>query len=172
LKEVLKGSDIVFVIAGMGGGTGTGAAPVVAEVAKELDAVTFAIAINPFSFERDNLKRASDGLKKLRGAAETTLVLDNDRLLEIAGDIPVRDSFAIMERSIVKIIESVCAKISESFITQIASDVEEMLHEIDEEESDEMAQIPAPEAELIHASIGEIGGVEFTTGLSPDFAAR
>lgn len=171
LREVLKGSDIVFVIAGMGGGTGTGAAPVVAEVAKELDAVTFAIAINPFSFEKDNLKRAGEGLQRLRGVAETTLVLDNDRLLEIAGDIAVRDSFAIMERSIVKIIESVCSKISESFITQIAADVEEMLHEIDEEEVSELTEIPAPEAELIHASVGEIGGLQFG-GLNPDFAAR
>jgi cell division protein FtsZ len=171
-KEVLKGSDIVFVIAGMGGGTGTGAAPVIAEVARELDAVTFAIAINPFSFEKENLKRAQEGLKRLRGSAETVLVLDNDRLLEIAGDVAVRDSFAIMERSIVKIIESVCAKISESFITQIASDVEEMLHELDEEGTNEMAHTSTPEAELIHASVGEFGGMNFTTNMDPDFAAR
>lgn len=172
LKDVLKGSDIVFVIAGMGGGTGTGAAPIVAEVAKELDAVTFAIAINPFSFEKDSKVRAAEGVKRLRAIAETTLVLDNDRLLEIAGDIAVKESFAIMERSIIKIIESVCSKITESFITQIASDVEEMLHEIEEHEADEMVDVKTPEAELLHATIGEFGGVQLSSGMDSNFVAR
>ncbi len=172
LREVMKESDIVFVIAGMGGGTGTGAAPVVAEVAKELDAVTFAIAINPFSHEKESQKKAEEGIKRLRQVAETTLVLDNDRLLEIAGDIALRESFSIMERSIMKIIDSVCVKISESFITQIASDVEEMLHEINEEEAEELSRLGTPEAELIRASVGEITGIGFTPSVGTDFMAR
>ena len=85
LESVLKGSDIVIVIAGMGGGTGTGAAPIVADVAKGLNAVTFAIAINPFSYERGRQAAAKEGIKKLRGVAENTIVLENDRLLDLAG---------------------------------------------------------------------------------------
>ncbi|MCQ5375955.1 MAG: hypothetical protein NO474_05100, partial [Methanomassiliicoccales archaeon] len=99
-------------------------------------------------------KKAAEGIKRLKEVAETTLVLDNDKLLEIAGDIPVWESFSIMERSIIKIIESVCTKISESFITQIASDIEEMLEDINEEEAEELSQRKIPEAELIHAAVG------------------
>ncbi|MEM2943758.1 MAG: hypothetical protein QW083_02820 [Methanomassiliicoccales archaeon] len=172
LRDVLKGSDIVFVIAGMGGGTGTGAAPVVAHIARELDAVTFAIAINPFSHEKECRKKAEEGIRKLREVAETTLVLDNDKLLEIAGDLPVYESFSIMERSIIKIIESVCAKITESFITQIASDIEEMLQELDEEDADEFAPQKPLEAELLHTAIehepGNQGFNDSDTGFIPN----
>lgn len=133
-ENMLAGSDIVFIIAGMGGGTGTGVAPVIAEVAKNLGAVTFAIAISPFSFERERSEKARKGIERLQSVTETTIVLENDRLLEIAGDLSAEESLSIMDRSIVKIIESVDSKISESFLTQIENDVREMLEEMDEHE--------------------------------------
>jgi cell division protein FtsZ len=150
IREMLKDSDIVFIVAGMGGGTGTGAAPVVAQVSKELDAVTFAIAITPFSFETERLRKANEGIRKLKEVASTTIVLDNDRLVDIAGDISVEESFSIMQRSINKIIDSLCTQISESFISQIVPEVEDMIHNIDEAE--EAEQGPKPEDTLIHAA--------------------
>ncbi|MFP4546113.1 MAG: hypothetical protein ACLFPN_04610 [Methanomassiliicoccales archaeon] len=138
--DTLGDSEIVFVIAGMGGGTGTGAAPILAEVAKEKGAVTFAIAINPFSHEADRCERARDGIDRLKEATETTIVLENDRLLDIAGDMPLRETFSIMERSIMKIIQSVDVKINESFYTQIESDVKDMLSEMNDEDMKNLSQ--------------------------------
>jgi cell division protein FtsZ len=124
LKDVLKGSDIVIVVAGMGGGTGTGAAPVVADVARGLNAVTFSIAITPFSYERARQSTAKEGIRKLKSVSENTVVLENDSLLKYAGDIPVNDSFAIMERSINTIIESMTQKITEEVVSPIREEVE------------------------------------------------
>jgi cell division protein FtsZ len=151
-KKMLSGSDIVIVVAGMGGGTGTGVAPIVAEVSKELDAVTFAIAINPFSFETERTKKASDGVKRLQAITNNTIVFNNDRLLELAGDATVSESFAIVERSIMRIIDSLCAQISESFINSIAPEVEEIFQSI-EEEPEQQAALIAPAAELMQASV-------------------
>jgi cell division protein FtsZ len=124
LESVLRGSDIVFIVAGMGGGTGTGAAPVVAEVAKDLNAVTFAIAINPFSYETSRQNAAREGVKRLKGVAENTIVLENDRLLQLAGDLSINESFAIMERSISKLIDSLSTKISEDIMMGVREEVE------------------------------------------------
>ncbi|MGD1061301.1 MAG: hypothetical protein ABR879_07565 [Methanomassiliicoccales archaeon] len=163
-KQVLDGSDIVIIVAGMGGGTGTGAAPIIAEVSKELDAVTFAIAINPFSYEDERVRKASEGIRRLRETTNTTVVLDNDKLLQYAGDVPVSEAFAVMDRSIIKIIDSLCLQIGESFISQITPEIEEMVQRIDEEERS-MATLATPEAELIHASIGELEGARAETEL-------
>ncbi len=170
IKDVLKDSDIVFIVAGMGGGTGTGAAPVVAEVARDLDAVTFAIAINPFSHEKGRQKVASAGIKKLRESAGTTIVLDNDQLLNIAGDVTMAESFCIMERSITKIIDSVCNKITESFITEIAADVEEVLQEAEEDNAViESVMQPSPVAEIVTAKAA--GDIPFPD-ISPELISR
>jgi cell division protein FtsZ len=154
-KKILSGSDIVIVVAGMGGGTGTGVAPIVAEVSKELDAVTFAIAINPFSFETERTKKASDGVKRLQAVTNNTIVFNNDRLLELAGDSSVCESFAIVERSIMRIIDSLCTQISESFISSIAPEVEEIFQSIEEEPEQEAAMI-APTAELMQATVARL----------------
>lgn len=150
-KKMLSGSDIVIVVAGMGGGTGTGVAPIVAEVSKELDAVTFAIAINPFSFETERTKKASDGVKRLQAVTNNTIVFNNDRLLELAGDSTVSESFAIVERGIMRIIDSLCAQISESFISSITPEVEEIFQSI-EEIPEQEAPLLAPAAEAMQAA--------------------
>jgi cell division protein FtsZ len=154
-KKMLSGSDIVIVVAGMGGGTGTGVAPIVAEVSKELDAVTFAIAINPFSFETERTKKASEGVRRLQAVTNNTIVFNNDRLLELAGDSTVSESFAIVERSIMRIIDSLCAQISESFISSIAPEVEEIFQSIEEPEQE--AALMAPTPELMQASVAGLG---------------
>ena len=84
IEEALKGSDMVFVTAGMGGGTGTGAAPVVAEISQTLGALTVAIVTKPFSFEgRRRMENATKGLDDLKKHVDTLIVIPNDRLREI-----------------------------------------------------------------------------------------
>ncbi|MBE3587817.1 MAG: cell division protein FtsZ [Thermoanaerobacteraceae bacterium] len=82
--QALKGADMVFVTAGMGGGTGTGAAPVVAEVAKELGALTVGVVTKPFTFEgRKRATQAEMGIQNLKGKVDTLITIPNDRLLQV-----------------------------------------------------------------------------------------
>ena len=85
LMEAIAGADMVFITAGMGGGTGTGGAPVVAEVAKELGALTVAVVTKPFTFEaKKKMKQADEGLKVLKSMVDTVITIPNQRLLSIA----------------------------------------------------------------------------------------
>jgi len=84
LYEVLKGSDMIFVTAGLGGGTGTGAAPIVAQIAKEVGALTIGVVTRPFTFEGNRRQQSSEaGIAKLKEHADTLIVIPNDRLLQI-----------------------------------------------------------------------------------------
>jgi cell division protein FtsZ len=84
IKGALRGADMVFVTAGEGGGTGTGAAPIVARISRELGALTVGIVTTPFKFEGTRRKRqADDGVEELKAACDTTIVIPNDRLLEV-----------------------------------------------------------------------------------------
>jgi len=84
IVEVLQGADLVFVTAGLGGGTGTGAAPVIATLAKELDALTIAVVTKPFGFEGPRrMRMAEDGLQKLASTVDTVITIPNDRLLSL-----------------------------------------------------------------------------------------
>lgn len=85
IREALDGSDMVFITAGMGGGTGTGGAPVVAQMCKELGALTVAVVTRPFHFEGSRrLKQAEEGIKELRKAVDTLITIPNDRLIALA----------------------------------------------------------------------------------------
>jgi cell division protein FtsZ len=84
LKEALKGADMIFVTAGEGGGTGTGGAPVIAELGRELDALTVGVVTKPFGFEgRKRAQQAEQGIESLRDKLETLIVIENDRLLQV-----------------------------------------------------------------------------------------
>lgn len=97
--EMLEGADMVFVTAGLGGGTGTGAAPVVASLAKELGALTVAVVTKPFSFEgTKRRKQADQGLAELASVVDTVITIPNDRLLEQASaDISVTEGFSLAD---------------------------------------------------------------------------
>ena len=99
IKEQLSDSDMVFVTAGMGGGTGTGAAPVIASVAKELGILTVAVVTTPFSFEGAKKQRlAQDGIDKLRRQVDTLITIPNQLLLNIVGkDTPIREAFLVAD---------------------------------------------------------------------------
>lgn len=85
ISELLEGSDMVFITAGMGGGTGTGAAPIVAEVAKDMGILTVGVVTKPFLFEgMKRKKQAEAGIESLKGKVDTLVIIPNDRLLEIA----------------------------------------------------------------------------------------
>ena len=87
IEEVLKGSDMVFVTAGKGGGTGTGGAPIVAEIAKSLGALTIGVVTRPFSFEgRRRSVQAEAGIQKLKEKCDTLIIIPNDRLLSVSND--------------------------------------------------------------------------------------
>lgn len=84
LAEVLKDTDLVFITAGLGGGTGTGAAPVIAQIAKDLGALTIAVVTKPFSFEgKHRIDNAEKGLKALKGVVDSLVVIPNDKLVKI-----------------------------------------------------------------------------------------
>src|SRR5918912_456832 len=99
LKDSLKGADMVFVTAGEGGGTGTGAAPIVAELARELDALTVGVVTRPFAFEgRRRAAQAEAGIQDLRDRVDTLIVIENDRLLQVVEKkTPVREAFRIAD---------------------------------------------------------------------------
>lgn len=99
LKEALTGADIVFIAAGLGGGTGTGAAPVIAGIAKEIGALTISVVTKPFMFEGNKrMKLAEEGLKELKESSDSIVVIPNDKLLSIIDrKLGMKDSFKIVD---------------------------------------------------------------------------
>ncbi|MBL8397128.1 MAG: cell division protein FtsZ [Candidatus Accumulibacter sp.] len=94
IAEALRGAHMVFITAGMGGGTGTGAAPIVAEVAKELGVLTVAVVTKPFAFEGKRLKVAEAGIAELQKTVDSLIVILNDRLMDVLGDdVSMDDAF-------------------------------------------------------------------------------
>lgn len=107
VKEFLKGSDMVFVTAGMGGGTGTGSAPVIASVAKEMGAIVIGTVTMPFDIERARIEKAEFGLQQLRDVCDTVIVIDNNRLVNIAGNLPIQQAFAVANELISTMIKGI-----------------------------------------------------------------
>ncbi len=99
LYEVLRGSDLVFVTSGMGGGTGTGACPIVAQIAKEVSALTIGVVTRPFTFEGPRRNQAAEaGITKLKEQADTLIVIPNDRLLQIVDKrVNLQDAFRMAD---------------------------------------------------------------------------
>ena len=94
IAEIIDGADMLFITAGMGGGTGTGAAPIVAEVAKEMGILTVAVVTKPFAFEGKRGKVATDGLEELSKHVDSLIVIPNDKLMEVLGDdVTFTDAF-------------------------------------------------------------------------------
>jgi cell division protein FtsZ len=99
LYEALKGSDMVFLTAGIGGGTGTGASPVIGQIAKEVGALTIGVVTRPFSFEGKRRQQvAEEGIEKLKSEVDTLIVIPNDRLLEIVDKrASIREAFGVAD---------------------------------------------------------------------------
>jgi cell division protein FtsZ len=110
VKKVLRGADLVFITAGEGGGTGTGAAPVIAEVARETGALTIGIVTRPFSFEGTNRNiQAEEGIRRLREAADTVIIVPNDRLLQVVDrGTSLLEAFAVADDVLRQGVQSIC----------------------------------------------------------------
>jgi len=112
IEDLVKGSDLVFITAGMGGGTGTGTAPVVAEIARKHNAVVTCMVSTPFNVERARLIKADEGLDKLRIKADSTVVLDNNRLLEFVPNLPINQAFSVMDQMIAETVKGLSETIT------------------------------------------------------------
>jgi len=107
VKEFLQGSDMVFITAGMGGGTGTGAAPVIAQVARDMGAIVIGTVTMPFDIERARVDKAEFGLSQLRDVSDTVIVIDNNRLVNIAGNLPIQQAFAVANELVSTMIKGI-----------------------------------------------------------------
>jgi cell division protein FtsZ len=108
LTEMLQEADLLFVTCGLGGGTGTGSAPIVAEIGKEVKALTIAIVTLPFTVEgRKRMENAMNGLAALRKHADTVIVIPNDKILEIAPDLPVNAAFKVADEVLTNAVKGI-----------------------------------------------------------------
>jgi len=112
VKKACSGADMVFVLAGMGGGTGTGAAAVVAQLAKETGAVVIGVVTMPFESEKARIDKAEFGLQELREQTDTCIVLDNNRLVDIAGQLPLEQAFAVANELVSTMIKGIVETIT------------------------------------------------------------
>jgi len=109
ITEALEGADMVFVTAGMGGGTGTGAAPIVAKIAKELGILTIGVVTKPFSFEgKRRQNQAAQGLEKLREAVDALIVIPNDKLLDVVDRrVSLQESFIVVDEVLLRGVQGI-----------------------------------------------------------------
>ena len=107
LRNLVKDTDMVFVTAGLGGGTGTGAAPIIAQLAKEAGAIVIGCVTMPFDIERARIDKAEFGLQQLREVSDTVIVIDNNRLVQIAGNLPIQQAFAVANELIATMIKGI-----------------------------------------------------------------
>ncbi len=119
LEELLSDSDMVFVCVGLGGGTGTGAAPVVADVAKKQGAIVIAFAQMPFKVERARIQKAIAGLNDLKEVCDTVVVLDNNKLLEYYPNLPINTAFSVMDQLIAETIKGLTDTITKPSLVNI-----------------------------------------------------
>src|SRR4030043_2323337 len=112
IKKAISGADMVFVLAGLGGGTGTGCIPVVAQAAKEAGAVVIGVVTMPFDCEKARIDKAEFGLQELRDVTDTVIVIDNNRLVDIAGNLPIEQAFAVANELISTMIKGIVETIT------------------------------------------------------------
>ena len=112
IKKAVSGSDMTFIIGGEGGGTGTGAMPVVAQMSKEAGAVVIGVVTMPFEAEKSRIDKAEFGLQELREAVDTCIVIDNNRLVDIAGNLPIEQAFAVANELVSTMIKGIVETIT------------------------------------------------------------
>ncbi|MHA1409676.1 MAG: cell division protein FtsZ [Candidatus Odinarchaeia archaeon] len=112
LKKQLQDSDLVFIAAGMGGGTGTGSAPIIAEIAKDCGAIVVGVVTMPFRVEKARIEKARVGLEKLQKYADTVVVIDNNRLLEIAPQLPIDKAFSVADEVLANMVKGITETIT------------------------------------------------------------
>jgi cell division protein FtsZ len=108
IKDALKGGDMVFITCGLGGGTGTGASPIIADIAKKMGLLTVGVVTLPFSMEgKQRMENARKGLSELQKTVDTLIVIPNDKLLEIVPDVSIVSAFKICDEILVNAVKGV-----------------------------------------------------------------
>lgn len=165
IEESLQ-TDVVVLVAGLGGGTGTGATPIIADIAKDR-AITIAIAIMPFSHEGEHRKKvAEEGLMNLRDTAKTVMVLQNDSLLEFS-DLKLTEVLVdIPKKLVANLVKGVIEQVSMSFLTTLEEELTEILRE---GEADELTLLNVPtggeEENVAPVQFDETGRIETKSAL-------
>ncbi len=120
IRKILEGSDMVFITCGLGGGTGTGSAPIIAEIAKSLNALTILIITLPFSEEGVLRKEnALNGLKRLRENSDTVIVVQNDKLLDLVPDLPLNAAFKVADEILVNAVKGITELVTEKGLVNL-----------------------------------------------------
>jgi len=119
LEALLESADLCFITAGMGGGTGTGTAPVVAQIAREQGAIVVGMVSYPFQVEKARLIRAEEGLESLAQAADSVIVLDNNRLKNFVPNLPLGQAFSVMDQLIGETVKGISETITEPSLINI-----------------------------------------------------
>ncbi|MCK4757479.1 MAG: hypothetical protein KAS67_03410 [Thermoplasmata archaeon] len=150
IKGALKNVDIIFIVAGLGGGTGSGIAHFIGDVAKKNGIVGFGIVVMPFSAEAGRRQVAEDNLFKLQQVTENTIVLDNDSLLRLSPDIHISEAFSVIDRTVAGIIDDIRDRMNRSFIAVIADDAHFLNNEFQQAHAEETMnyEMGVPDAEI------------------------
>jgi cell division protein FtsZ len=181
IQEAIKGSDMVFITCGMGGGTGTGAAPVVAKIARELGALTVGVVTRPFAFEgQQRLRLAENGLAELKKAVDASIVIPNDKLLAIVSrDTGIKNAFAMCDDILKQAVEGISDLITQTGIINVDfADVRTIMHNAGSalmgigtaigEKRAEIAAKAAINSPLLEVSISGAKGVLFSVAGGDD----
>ncbi len=120
IKKKIAGSDMIFITCGLGGGTGTGAAPVVAALAKKQGALTIGVVTLPFTIEgRKRIENAMDGLERMEATVDTLIVIPNDKLLELAPDLPLHTAFKIADEILTNAVKGITELVTTSGLVNL-----------------------------------------------------
>ncbi|HLC39516.1 MAG TPA: cell division protein FtsZ [archaeon] len=129
IKDVLEGVDLLFAVAGLGKGTGTGSVPVVCEIAKGMGAIVIAVVQMPFKLEGVRITKAEDGLAHLREVCDTAIVIENDKLLKFAGNMSIQQAFSVADELIASMVKGITETITlPSLVNLDYADVRAVMH--------------------------------------------
>ena len=112
IENLLTDVDIAFITAGLGGGTGTGAAPVIAEIARQKGAITVGVVTTPFRIERGRIEYASDALTEMRRQCDTVVVIDNNKLMQLVPQLPINEAFRVADQVLANMIKGIVETVS------------------------------------------------------------
>jgi cell division protein FtsZ len=112
VEELLSNVDIAFITAGLGGGTGTGAAPVIAEIARRKGAITVGVVTTPFRIEKGRIEYAANALTEMRRQCDTVVVIDNNKLMQLVPQLPINEAFRVADQVLANMIKGIVETIS------------------------------------------------------------
>ncbi len=129
IKDAIEGADLVFAVAGLGKGTGTGSIPVVCEMSKQQGAIVIAVVTMPFKLEGSRIAKAEDGLASLRQVCDTAIVIENDKLLKYAGNMTIQNAFGVADELIASMVKGITETITlPSLVNLDYADVRAVMH--------------------------------------------